>query len=166
MAPASDWMAVSAAGSLIPIDVSFDRTTPMTTNTVQTAAKCKLEQTIRDILQAQFELDLAVLVGSRALGTASAHSDWDIALKWSPKLDWLILLGNTETLRRQLAQAIDVAETAIDLIDLPRANLAMRASVAEEGKPLKGDDTLAWAHFLQRTWREIEDFYWEKHHAA
>lgn len=159
-------MAVSAAGSLIPIDVSFDRTTPMTTNTEQTAAKCKLEQTIRDILQAQFELDLAVLVGSRALGTASAHSDWDIALKWSPKLDWLILLGNTETLRRQLAQAIDVAETAIDLIDLPRANLAMRASVAEEGKPLKGDDTLAWAHFLQRTWREIEDFYWEKHHAA
>jgi hypothetical protein len=42
----------------------------------------------------------------------------------------------------------------------------MRASAAEEGLPLTGQDTLAWAHFLQRTWRELEDFYWEKQHAA
>lgn len=117
-------------------------------------------------MQLHPDLEFAVLIGSRALNTATTHSDWDIALKWSPKLDWLTVLGNTETLRRQLAQAIGADETSIDLIDLPRANLAMRASVAEEGRPLKGDDTLALAHFLQRTWREIEDFYWSKHHAA
>ena len=52
------------------------------------------------------------------------------------------------------------------LIELRRANLAMRASVAEEGIPLSGEDSLAWAHFLQRTWRELEDFYWDKQHAA
>jgi hypothetical protein len=42
----------------------------------------------------------------------------------------------------------------------------MRGSVAEEGLPLAGEDTLAWAHFLLRTWRELEDFYWERHQEA
>jgi hypothetical protein len=34
----------------------------------------------------------------------------------------------------------------------------MRAVVAEEGIVLKGADTLAWHYFLQRTWRELEDY--------
>ena len=54
----------------------------------------------------------------------------------------------------------------IDRIELRRANLAMRASVAEEGLSLTGQNSLAWAHFLQRTWRDMEDFYWSKSHAA
>lgn len=107
-----------------------------------------------------------MLVGSRATGTARADSDWDIALQWSPQLDWLNALGRTETLRRTLADALQIDPRAIDLIELRRANLAMRASVAEEGVPLTGQDTLAWAHFLQRTWRDLEDFYWSQHHAA
>ena len=119
-------------------------------------------QTLRD----EPELVFAVLVGSRALGTARTDSDWDIALQWSHHLDWLTALGKTETLRRTLAQQLNVAPDAIDLIELRRANLAMRASVAEEGIPLAGEDSLAWARFLQRTWRELEDFYWDMHHAA
>ena len=121
---------------------------------------------IIDILQAQPALEFAVLIGSRANDTATAESDWDIALQWSAQLSWLDRLGHTETLRRQLAANIGVSETAVDLIDLPRANLAMRAAVAEEGKPLIGENSLAWAHYQRRTWREIEDFYWEKQHAA
>jgi hypothetical protein len=117
-------------------------------------------------LLAQPQLDFAVLVGSRATGTAHDHSDWDIALQWAPQLDWLTMLSRTETLRKQLADALHIAPTAIDLIELRRANLAMRASVAEEGVPLAGQDSLAWAHFLQRTWRELEDYYWAKQHAA
>jgi hypothetical protein len=123
-------------------------------------------QTIQAILQAEPLLEFAVLVGSRALYSAAQDSDWDIALQWSRSLDWMSTLGHTETLRRQLAMTLGVRESAIDLINLPRANLAMRASVAEEGIPLKGEDSLAWSHFLQRTWRELEDFYWEKQHAA
>jgi hypothetical protein len=42
----------------------------------------------------------------------------------------------------------------------------MRANVAENGRILKGEDTLAWAKFLTRTWRELEDFYWEQSHAS
>jgi hypothetical protein len=52
------------------------------------------------------------------------------------------------------------------LIDLPTARLAMRAVVAEEGTPLKGGDSLAWHRFLQRTWRELEEHYWEQIYAA
>ena len=105
------------------------------------------------ILGTEPHLEFSVLVGSRATGTARVDSDWDIALQWSPQLDWLSVLGNTETLRRTLADALQTAPSNIDLIELRRANLAMRASVAEEGVPLTGQDSLAWAHFLQRTWR-------------
>ncbi len=118
------------------------------------------------VLRDEPDLDFAVLVGSRALDTARPDSDWDIALQWSPQLDWLTALGRTETLRRTLAKQLNVAAHAIDLIELRRANLAMRASVAEEGMPLAGEDSLAWARFLQRTWRELEDYYWDVHHAA
>jgi uncharacterized protein len=54
----------------------------------------------------------------------------------------------------------------VDLIDLRRANLTMRASVAEEGLPIVVPDERAWNHFLQRTWRDLEDFYWDRRHAA
>lgn len=124
------------------------------------------DKTVREILQAQADLEIAVLIGSQATGTATPESDWDIALQWGQRLDWLAKLGQTETLRRQLAQALRLDEIHIDLIDLPRANLAMRAAVAEEGKILKGENSLAWLHFLRRTWRELEDFYWDKHHAV
>jgi predicted nucleotidyltransferase len=121
------------------------------------------------VLRQTPQLQFAVLVGSRATGKAHANSDWDIALQWNPAMDWMEQLGATETLRRQLAQAL-YANTeridCIDLIDLHRANLTMRASVAEEGIPLLGDDTLEWARFLNRTWRELEDFYWDQQHAT
>jgi predicted nucleotidyltransferase len=117
-------------------------------------------------LLAQEHLEFAVLVGSRATGKARPDSDWDIALQWAPQLEWLTVLDLTETLRRTLADVLQIAPDAVDLIELRRANLAMRASVAEEGLPLTGQDSLAWPHFLQRTWRDMEDFYWDKRHAA
>ena len=120
---------------------------------------------LASILQDEPQLDFAVLVGSQAAGTAQPHSDWDIALQWAYGADWLATLGRTETLRHKLAAALGLSPADIDLIDLRRANLAMRASVAEEGLPLAGEDSLAWARFLQRTWRDLEDFYWDKQHA-
>lgn len=124
-----------------------------------------LHQTLRPLLAAQPGLLFAVLVGSRATGKAQPGSDWDIALQWDYTLPWLEVLGRTETLRRQLASALQVPEQAVDLIELRRANLAMCAAVAEEGVVLCGDNTLAWERFLRRTWRELEDFYWDQAHA-
>ena len=121
---------------------------------------------LRQILEAQADLELAVLVGSRAEGRALAESDWDIALQWKREVTMLGNLSNTETLRRRLAKTLEVGEGYVDLIDLPRAGLAMRALVAEDGIPLKGEDSLAWNHFLGRTWRELEAYEWEKRYAA
>jgi len=105
---------------------------------------------IRQVLATQADLELAVLVGSRAEGRALPDSDWDIAIQWKREITMLDNLANTETLRRKLAKALGVGEDHIDLIDLPRAGLAMRALVAEAGVPLKGEDSLAWNHFLAR----------------
>ena len=55
--------------------------------------------------------------------------------------------ADASTLRRQLASARQVPEQAVDLIELRRANLTMRAAVAEEGVVLHGDNTLAWSAF-------------------
>lgn len=118
------------------------------------------------VLRAQQGLAFAVLVGSRATGRQHVASDWDIALQWDPAIVWMDAVARTERLRRDLAAALGVPESQVDLIDLRRANLAMRAAVAEEGVPLTGSDGLAWPYFLQRTWRDLEDYYWEQSHAA
>lgn len=114
------------------------------------------------------QLELAILVGSQASGKTHAESDWDIAIRWhrQPEISIISVLAQTETLRRTLAQLLKVAEDKVDLIDLTNARLAMRAVVAEEGIVLKGDNTLAWHHFLQRTWRDLEDYYWSQCYAA
>ena len=87
-------------------------------------------------------------------------------MQWKAGIDWMEILSKTETLRRKIADAIGVTHNKIDLIELRRANLAMCANVAESGLPLTGENTLAWARFLNRTGRELEDLYWEKNHAA
>lgn len=122
---------------------------------------------LEDVLAANSALEFAVLVGSRAENCARTGSDWDIALQWRHgDQPWMQMVGDQETLRRQIAETLNVSIDSVDLIDLPRANLAMRANAAENGRILKGKDTLAWAHFLTRTWRELEDFYWEQSHAS
>ena len=121
---------------------------------------------MKAILQAQAGLELAVLVGSQANGTATAQSDWDIALRWRKDIAPMdqLLLG--ESLKQAIYQDLGVHPEQVDIIDLSQAKLAMRALVAEEGVVLKGQDSLPWMHFLTRTWAEIEDFHWRKTHAA
>lgn len=135
-------------------------------NAESTEQKVQRLAALEQLLAGEAQLDFAVLVGSRAQGTAHAESDWDIALQWCAQHDWLDQLGTQETLRRNIAQTLGVSPDAIDLIDLSRASLAMRANVAEDGTVLKGEEGLAWARFLTRTWRELEDYYWNQSHAA
>lgn len=121
---------------------------------------------LSDMLSSIADLELAILIGSRATGTDRPDSDWDIAIQWSRGMDFVRQLAATEQLRRTLSEKLGVSEQAVDLIDLPTARLAMRAVVAEEGIPLKGGDSLAWHRFLQRIWRELEEQYWEQTYAA
>ncbi|MFZ5483259.1 MAG: type VII toxin-antitoxin system MntA family adenylyltransferase antitoxin [Pseudomonadota bacterium] len=107
----------------------------------------------------------AVLIGSRVEGGAHEHSDWDIAVLWRSG-EALERVGKHEVLRRALARLLDLEEARVDLIDLANSGLAMRAAVAEDGRLLYANDELAWAKYLIRTWRELEDYYWEQSHAA
>lgn len=128
--------------------------------------RAKTSIALQETLASTPGLDFGVLIGSRALGTARVDSDWDIALQWSPGMDAYALLGHTETLRHDLAQALEVADTKVDLIDLRRAGLAMRSLVARQGILLVLNNPLRWAKFLERTWRDEEDFAWERGHVA
>ena len=128
-------------------------------------------EALKHQLQAYPRLELAILVGSRALNTATQdmatqHSDWDIAIRWEKGINNLALLEQAEELKQKIAKAITIHPDQIDLIDITTARLAMRAVIAEEGVILKGEDTLAWSHFLTQTWAELEDYYWRKQHAA
>jgi hypothetical protein len=48
----------------------------------------------------------------------------------------VLLRQRLESFRHDTANNLKVPPESIDLIDLARANLAMRANVAEEGRPL------------------------------
>lgn len=121
---------------------------------------------LADILAGFTDLELAILIGSRATGTARADSDWDIAIQWSFGMDFIHQLAATEKLRMAVADKLGVPEQSIDLIDIPTSRLAMRAVIAEEGIPIIGSEGLPWYRFLQRTWRELEEQYWEQTYAA
>jgi uncharacterized protein len=120
---------------------------------------------LQQVLVDRPSLLFAVLVGSRADGTATELSDWDIAVQWQYG-DALARIGKHEDLRRDLAKKLNLTEEKIDLIDLYNAGLTMKALVAEEGYLLVANDELSWAKFLTRTWRELEYYYWDKDHAA
>lgn len=121
---------------------------------------------LKAVFAEETALELAVLIGSRAAGSARTDSDWDIAIQWSRSLDFSQQLAATEKLRNAIAKSLGIMESSVDLIDLPTARLAMKAVIAEEGIPLKGAESLPWCHFLQRTWRELEEQYWEQTYAA
>jgi uncharacterized protein len=121
---------------------------------------------LKQVLAQEADLELAILIGSRASGTANPESDWDIAIQWRRELDFVQQLAATEQLRSIIAKELNVQQQSVDLIDLPTARLTMRAVIAEEGIPLKGGESPAWHRFLQRTWRELEEQYWEQTYAA
>lgn len=121
---------------------------------------------LKNLLRMVPELELAVLVGSQAAGTATDQSDYDIAVQWEKRSSGWTLLEQSEVLKQQIADAIRIHKDKIDLIDIASARLAMRAVIAEEGIILKGENTLAWSHYLTRTWAELEDYYWRKNNAA
>jgi predicted nucleotidyltransferase len=121
---------------------------------------------LKQLLIAQPDLELAVLVGSHAVGNARADSDIDIAIRWHKHITPLQSLAKTETLRQLIAKHTHQTETKIDLIDIMATSLAMRAVIVEEGMVLKGEGDLAWNHFLQRTWRELESYYWNDIYAT
>ena len=121
---------------------------------------------LRNLFAQQTNIELALLIGSRVVDRAREDSDWDFAVQWRRDIPWGGVLEYTEILRAELARLLLTTRDQIDMVDIPTARLAMRAVIAEEGLLLKGENTLPWSHFLLQTWRDLEDFYWAKDHAA
>jgi len=121
---------------------------------------------LKNLLQTLPDLELAVLIGSQASGNATPQSDWDVAVRWGRNIRGTARLQHMEILKQQIAEAIKTHKDQIDFIDITSARLAMRAVIAEEGIILKGEDTLAWSHYLSQAWAELEEFYWKKSNAA
>lgn len=119
-----------------------------------------------DFCAVQSHFEFAVLIGSRAIGNPQADSDWDVAIQWDYGMGFMEKMSASEEFRNQLAHQLNVPVQKIDFIDLSSARLAIRAVVAEEGVVLKGEESIAWHRFLQRTWRELEEHYWEKIYAT
>lgn len=82
--------------------------------------------TLTNLLQIIPDLELVVLVGSRAHGTETHQSDWDIAVRWKKHISGLNRLEHSETLKQQITDAISIHKDQIDLIDIASARLAMR----------------------------------------
>jgi predicted nucleotidyltransferase len=74
-----------------------------------------------DLLNTIPDLELAVLVGSQMHGTATHQSDWDIAIRWGKKLNGWARLENSEILKQQIAETIEIHKDKIDLIDIALA---------------------------------------------
>lgn len=121
---------------------------------------------LKSLLLKEEELDFSVLIGSRANGTATAASDWDIVIQWPYSMADTEQLSRTEVLRHSIATLLDISAGNVDLVNAPSAKLAMRALIANEGIELTGAESLAWRHYLQRTWRELEDYYWDDLYVA
>ncbi|MGF1645941.1 MAG: nucleotidyltransferase domain-containing protein [Kineosporiaceae bacterium] len=79
---------------------------------------------------------VAYLLGSRATGTARPDSDHDIAVLFAqtdPPLDATVRLA---------ADLAPVLGTPVDVVDLDRATLELRGTVAESGRVMySGDET-------------------------
>lgn len=127
----------------------------------------KLLDPLRQFLLNQDTLEFAVLVGSRAAGGATTTSDWDIALQWQDDaISYMSYLERMEKIRQDIAKVLQVSLDQVDLIDVPSTKLAMRELIANHGLVLSGDESLPWIHFLHRTWRELEDHYWDELYVA
>jgi predicted nucleotidyltransferase len=101
------------------------------------------------------DVDLVVLFGSRAKGSAAPKSDWDLAVLLQPNgPDPLGLYG----LDPQLARALDCSSDAVDLVDLETASYLLQRVVAEEGKLLFERRPGLFASFCSRAIRQWADW--------
>lgn len=79
------------------------------------------------------EVQLIALFGSRAKRTATARSDWDLAVAKTP--------GSYEgmqyfVLQEKISELLEISFDKIDLIDLRTASPLLSFAIAREGKPL------------------------------
>lgn len=106
---------------------------------------------VRALLEAQPDIQVAIVFGSVALGTAGPHSDFDIGVLAERPLD--------ASRKSGLVQAIaDITGRPVDLIDLRTAGVMVLRSVFGTGRRLICRDRRAYDQLLTRMLTDAEDF--------
>ena len=108
------------------------------------------EQHVRETLARHPELELAILFGSRAAGSARRDSDIDLAVS----------VGRPLSANERMALLAEVAVAtgqSVDLIDLTRTGEPLLGQILKGGKRLVGDAD-AYARLLTRHLLDQADF--------
>ncbi|MBP2369449.1 type VII toxin-antitoxin system MntA family adenylyltransferase antitoxin [Pseudonocardia parietis] len=104
-----------------------------------------------DAVLAAHDVAVAYLFGSRAEGTARAGSDHDVAVLFTGEEP---VLDATERLAADLAVPLG---TRVDVVDLARAGLELRGTVADNGRLLfSADETIRVRFEVDARMRWIE----------
>ena len=101
------------------------------------------------------DLNLVVLFGSRAKGTATSNSDWDLGVRFSP--------GEADPMRLyrldvELAQFLGCSSDAVDVVDLDQASYLLQRVVAEHGQSLFERRPGLFGSFCSRAIRQWADW--------
>lgn len=98
-------------------------------------------------------LKLLALFGSRAKGTATAKSDWDLAFLAKPNpIGWAEL-----ELQESIAQILEISSDQIDLVNLTHCSPVLGYVVAKEGKVLYESEPNQFIYFQMKAWKIYAD---------
>ncbi|MEI8033218.1 MAG: nucleotidyltransferase domain-containing protein [Chlorobiaceae bacterium] len=109
-----------------------------------------IDERIRTVLEKHPAIELAVLFGSLAKGTATFRSDLDLAVSATHPLD----------VNEKIKLIEDLAESTgrpVDLVDLRTAGEPLSGQILSNGRRILGSKTL-FASFLTRHLIEQADF--------
>lgn len=101
------------------------------------------------------DLDLVVLFGSRAQGTATSNSDWDLGVRFSPGQGDPLRLYRLDV---ELATRLGCSSDAVDVVDLDHASYLLQRVVAEHGQPLFERQPGLFGSFCSRAIRQWADW--------
>lgn len=108
-----------------------------------------------DLTAVPSDLDLLVLFGSRAKGTATPHSDWDLAVLIQPNPHDPLRLFSLDP---ELARALGCSSDTVDVVDLACASYLLQRVIAEDGQVLFERRPGLFASFCSRARRQWADW--------
>jgi len=101
------------------------------------------------------DVDLIVLFGSRAKGTHTPASDWDLGITFHQKSDQPLRLFELDAL---LSPLVGCSSDSIDLVDLEHSTYLLQRVVTEEGRLLFERRPGLFVSFCSRAIRQWADW--------
>ena len=101
------------------------------------------------------DVDLIVLFGSRAKGTQTPTSDWDLGITFRQKPDQPLRLFELDAL---LAPLVGCSNDVIDVVDLEHCSSLLQRVVTEEGRLLFEHRPGLFLSFCSRPIRQWADW--------